>query len=189
MTSRALGVNENCGRGPHRLSPSQRARGQAVLELAIATPIVLTLLVGAIEIGRYAYLSILVGNAARAGSAYGSEGLAQSADASGIECAAWNDFYGENSCANSGTLTVTSNPACGCDSGGSLSPNPPTQSYCDPPPTGTNSSAGTCTGGGHWAVMVSVTASATFNPLFKFPGISKSISVSSTSIMRVAAAP
>lgn len=48
--------------------------------MALLTPLLLTLLIGIIELGRYAYLSILVGNAARAGAAYGAQSLAQSSD-------------------------------------------------------------------------------------------------------------
>lgn len=160
-------------------------RGQSLVEVALITPVVLALLVGGIEIGRYADLSILVGNAARAGAAYGSQGLKQSADSAGMQCAAYNDFNGVNDCSNAGGLIVTAMPVCACDSGGSLNPNPPTQSYCDPSPTGTNSSAGTCSGGAQWAVMVSVTASGTFSSLFKFPGIPQSITVTRTSTLRV----
>ena len=55
--------------------------------------------------GRYAYLSILVGNAARAGTAYGAQSLAQSVDATGIQTAATNDF--QNNGPNSAVLTVS----------------------------------------------------------------------------------
>ena len=42
--------------------------------------------------GRYAYISILVGNAARAGAGYGAQSLAQSVDTAGITTAVDNDF-------------------------------------------------------------------------------------------------
>jgi len=47
--------------------------GQSLMEFAIILPLLLLLLVGVIEIGRYAYASILVGNAARAGAAFGAQ--------------------------------------------------------------------------------------------------------------------
>src|ERR1700722_20239127 len=79
-------------------------RGQSLIEVAFLTPLLLSLMVGSIEMGRYAYLSILVGNAARAGAAYGSQSLALSVDASGIQTAATNDF--QNNGPSSGVLAV-----------------------------------------------------------------------------------
>ena len=153
------------------------------------TPLLLALLVGTTELGRYAYIGILVGNAARAGVAYRSESLANSADAAGITTAAKNDF--QNNGQPASALIVSggfggSYGACTCDSSGTYNPDPPSSSYCNVPPLGTNNSAGSCPGGSHWVVLVSVTASGTFTPLFNYPGISNSISISRTSTMRVA---
>jgi Flp pilus assembly protein TadG len=160
--------------GQERNSRSQS--GQALLEAALVTPLLLALLIGTIELGRYAYLGILVGNAARAGAAYGAQGLAQSGDLTGIQLAADNDFTSNGQPLSN--LTVTSSDSCGCDSGGTI-----TTAGCS---TATNPSAGTCTGGGHWVVMVWVTASGTFTPLFNYPGISNSIGISRRCTMRVA---
>src|ERR1700730_8362816 len=41
-------------------------RGQSLVELALLTPLLLILIIGVVEMGRYASLGILVGNAARA---------------------------------------------------------------------------------------------------------------------------
>jgi TadE-like protein len=179
-------------------------RGQSLVEVALLTPLLLALLIGGIELGRYAYIAILVGNAARAGAAYGAQGLIPSSDPAGILAAACNDFQnnGQNAgcqgqqtatCQitgqSAGFLYVCSQDVCGCDNGGSLSPNPPTVGYCNVPVpggTGTNPTASACPLGGHWVVMVSVTAAGTFNSLFKFPGIPQSIAVSRTFQMRVA---
>ena len=149
--------------------------GQTLLEVALLTPLLLALLVGGIEFGRYAYLSILVGNAARAGAAYGAAHLAQSVDTAGIQTAADNDF--QNNGQNTSSLTVSSLTSCGCDSSGTV-----TSAGCT---TATNPTAGTC-GSGHWVVMVSVTASGTFSSMFRYPGIPKSMTITSTSTMRVA---
>jgi Flp pilus assembly protein TadG len=145
--------------------------GQTLLEVALLTPLLLFLLLGIIEIGRYAYIAILVGNAARAGAGYGSQCLPQSVDAAGITTAADNDF--QNNGQSTSLLQVSSSVACGCDSAGSL-----TSAAC------TGGGAGTC-GTGHWVVQVSVTASGTFNSLFNYPGIPTSITISRTSTMRV----
>jgi Flp pilus assembly protein TadG len=160
------------GRGGHDprilLSPS----GQSLLEVALLTPMLLALLLGAIELGRYAYISILVGNAARAGAAYGAQNLVLSADTAGIETAADND-YGPNA----SNLTVSSSTSCGCDSNGTI-----TGAACS---TFAYSKAGTCVSG-HWVVMISVTTSGTFKSLFNYPGIPKSLTVSNTATLRVA---
>ena len=167
--------------GPRILRPQT---GQALLEVAMVTPLLLALLVGTIELGRYAYFGILVGNAARAGAAYGAQSLPQSSDTPGICDAASNDFQGSSvacsgtqSVGSNGTITITSSTSCGCDSGGTV-----TAAGCT---TGVNPSAGTCTTG-HWVVMVSVTASGTFSPLFNYPGISQTLAISRTATMRVA---
>jgi Flp pilus assembly protein TadG len=159
------------------ISQARRLRsqsGQSLVEVALLTPLLLALLIGGIELGRYAYIAILVGNAARAGTAYGAQSLVLSVDTPGITIAADNDF--QNNGQNVSKLTVTSATSCGCDSGGTI-----TSADCS---TGTNPTAGTCVAG-TWVVMVSVTASGTFNSLFNFPGIPSSITVSRTSTMRV----
>lgn len=149
--------------------------GQTLLEVALLLPLLLLLLLGVVEMGRYAYISILVGNAARAGAAYGSEGLLESVDTGNIQAAADQDFQNNGQLVSS--LTVSSTTSCGCDSGGTI-----TSAACT---TAVNPAAGTCTTG-HWVVMVSVTASGTFNSLFNYPGIPSSLTVSRTATMRVA---
>jgi Flp pilus assembly protein TadG len=148
--------------------------GQSLVEVALLTPILLALLIGGIELGRYAYIAILVGNAARAGAGYGAQSLVQSVDTTGIQAAADNDFQSNGQ--NVSKLTVTSSTSCGCDNGGTT-----TSAVCT---TTANASAGTCAAG-HWVVTVSVTASGTFNSLFSYPGIPTSIALSKTSTMRV----
>jgi len=62
--------------------------GQSLVELALLTPLLLLLLIGIVEMGRYAYLSIVLGNAAETGALYGAQNLAASADTNGIKAAA-----------------------------------------------------------------------------------------------------
>jgi|SRR5690348_1792498 len=150
--------------------------GQTLLEVALLTPLLLLLLLGVIEMGRYAYISILVSNAARAGTAYAAQSLPQSADTNGIQTAADNDFLKNGQQASD--LTVTSATSCGCDSAGTVA-----AAGCA---TATNPTAGTCPGGGNWVVFVSVTASGTFNGLFSYPGIPSKMTISRTATMVVA---
>ncbi len=153
--------------------------GQALVEFAVVLPLLLALALGVIEMGRYAYIGILVGNAARAGAAYGSEHLANAstdpAVKAKVQAAAVNDFQNNGQTG----LNVASNATCGCDSGGTIASD--TVGNCDPggtPPT--------CPTGAHWVVTIHVTASGTFTSLFGYPGIPASINVSRTASMRVA---
>jgi Flp pilus assembly protein TadG len=132
--------------------------GQTVLELALLLPLLLLLLVGVVEIGRYAYFDILISNAARAGAQYGAQSLIQAADVNGIRSAAQND--GLNS------MTITAVQQCGCVAGGLG--GCPSGAVCPQP-----------------LIYVQVTASNTFNSLFSYPGLPRSMNLSSTVTMRV----
>src|SRR6266851_62583 len=143
-TSLAVGRRSRVGQASGiLLSPS----GQSLLEVALLTPMLLALLLGAIELGRYAYISILVGNAARAGAAYGAQNLVLSIDTSGIQTAAYNDF--QNNGQDTSTLMVNSSTSCGCDTGGSL---PALTNSCNSQlnPSIDGTIAGCSSGGGHW---------------------------------------
>ena len=142
---------------------SARQSGQALVELALALPILLLLALGVIEIGRYAYISILVGNAAHAGAVYGSQGT-WATDPAAIKKAAQCDFAGGTAGGSNGngldvsTLTVTSTTSCGCDTGGTIS-----TLACD--------STTVCGTGGHRVIVVNVTASGSYCSLFNYPGL------------------
>jgi Flp pilus assembly protein TadG len=148
--------------------------GQSLVELALLTPLLLLLLIGTVEMGRYAYIDILVANAARAGAAYGAESLPQSNDPNGIQAAVFNDF--QNNGISTALLTVTPATTCGCDNGGTI-----TSAGCNNPP---NATAGKCTSG-HWIVIVSVRVRGTFPAMFNFPGIPTPLTMSHTASQRV----
>lgn len=162
---------------------TRKQSGQALVELAFILPVLLVLLLGVVEIGRYAYISILIGNAAHAGAFYGAQGNGFANDTTGIARAAEYDFAGTTSGTSStnglqvSDLNVTSAVSCGCDSAGTI-----TTFGCT---TATNPFAGTCASGS-WVVVVSVTCSGTFNALFNYPGIPSSLNISKTAYMRVA---
>lgn len=170
-------LSQSDRRNDRRIHARSRS-GQTVLELVLVTPILLIMLFGAVDLGRYAYIAILVGNAARAGAAYGAEGLPESVDNTGITTAADNDFKNNGQSVSALDVAPIST-SCGCDSAGTI-----TAAGCSA--ADGNSNAGTCASG-HWVVMVSVTASGTFHPLFPWPGIPQSVAVSSIAEMRVAA--
>ncbi len=140
------------------------SRGQSLVELALVVPLLLLLMVGIIEIGRFAYYSILVSNAARAGAQYGAQSLATAADAAGIMTAAKNDA------GVAAGLTVTSTQRCGCDGAGLSGVCPAT----------------VCVLPNHPLVYVQVRAVGAFPSLFRYPGLPATISVTTVEEMRVA---
>ena len=133
-------------------------RGQTLVEVALLLPIMLMLLVGLIEMGRYAYFDILISNAARAGAQYGAQSLIQAADIGGIRTAAQNDGLA--------AMTITVTQQCGC-AAGALG-GCPTGEVCPQP-----------------LVYVRVTASDTYFSLFRYPGIPRNLTLTSTVTMRV----
>jgi len=149
--------------------------GQSLVELALLTPILLLLVIGIVEMGRYAYLSILLGNAAESGALYGAQSLADSVDIRGIRSAAQNDFQNDPNNPVTGLTIPMPVTACGCDSAGVATT---TTALCRA------ASGGTCASG-HWIVVLQVTATGNFTSLFKYPGIPQSLTVTRTVSMRV----
>lgn len=143
--------------------------GQSLVELALLTPILLLLVIGTVEMGRYAYLSTLVGNAARAGAAYGAQNNITAGDQTKIRNAALADAVDITG------LTVTSTFVCGCDNGGTVVPSPETNAACTT----------ACNAGNHLVVSSQVTVSGTFSSLFNYPGIPSPLTISNTATERV----
>ena len=141
-----------------------------MVEFAIALPMLLLLVLGVIEIGRYAYASILVGNAARAGAAYGAQNPNTAGRPNNIIKAAQNDF--QNSGQPLSNLTsVTSSFVCTCDNAGTMSSIDCTTGIC---PAGTDKLSN-----------LQVTATGTFTSLFSFPGIPGTLTITRSAILRI----
>jgi Flp pilus assembly protein TadG len=150
-------------------------RGAALIEFAIVVPLLMMLLVGLIEVGRFMYFAILVGNAARAGVQWGAIDRRTAVDSSGMQTAALNDGQGISG------LSVplsSANALCYCYNGTSQ-----TSISC------TNASVETvCPSGWHRQIYVTLTANGTFHALFNYGGIGlpSSITVTRTATMQVA---
>ncbi|MGH9744869.1 MAG: TadE/TadG family type IV pilus assembly protein [Candidatus Acidiferrales bacterium] len=138
-------------------------RGQSLLEMAVLIPVVLLLLVGIIEIGRFAYVSIEVTNAARAAVQYGAQSLADAQDSAGLQQAAVRDA------ADLSSITVNSSALCACS---------------DTPATFVPCPALGCAG--HPVVFVQVDTTTSISPLFHYPGLPSSFTANGHAIMRVA---
>ena len=65
--------------------------GAALVELALTTPLFILLLMGSVELGRLAYYSIEVANAARAGASFGAVNRGNAVEFDNIQNAARSD--------------------------------------------------------------------------------------------------
>ena len=140
--------------------------GAALAELTLVLPFLLAVLIGLIEVGRFADYGIKVANAARAGVQYGAQNISTASDAAGMRSAAVNDTQSVSG------LTVTAKNYCTCADG--------------------SADAGcviaTCSAT-HRIVYVEVDTVGKLPSLFNYPGIPaslKTITVTRSAIMRVA---
>jgi|SRR5579884_159898 len=144
--------------------------GIAFIELLIVVPVLMMLLIGLIEIGRLAYFTIQVGNAAHAGAQYGALSFSNAADSTGMTNAAKRD--GQNTIA---TLSVTqARSVCACWNGTTET----AFTTCPQP----------CTTGGRAVTYAQVSVSGTINTLFRYGGVfglPNSWTVARTAVIRV----
>ncbi len=94
-----------------RIARARNEAGQALVETAVIFPILITLLLGTVELARVVYAAIEVSNAARAGAQYGAQSGFTASDTTGIATAATSDA------ANLTGLSVTSSYSCVCSDG------------------------------------------------------------------------
>jgi hypothetical protein len=115
-------------------------------------------------VGRLAYASIEVSNAARAGVAYAAQSHTTAADAANIQLAATQDAPDVTS------LTATATNSCGCESSTGVIT---AFASCDKTVTNTTS----CPTPSRIVVYVQVTTQAQVATLFHFPGIPSSVTL------------
>ena len=132
--------------------------GAALIEMGLAFPLLMLVLIGTADFGRIFHTYVTVANAARTGAEYGSASAPKTADATGIRQAALNDAQDLTG------VTVTSQRICQC-SGGSQVDCATTS--CSP-----------------LRYYVSVTATKTFQTLIPYPGIPASTDVTAVAKMR-----
>ena len=118
--------------------------GQTIVEVAVVAPLLFVLLAGAIGVGRSAPLDMRFASAARAGAQYGSQNLVTADDSSGMQTAGTNDGHSWTG------LTVAGSPFCKCADG-----------------SNTSCTANACSSN-HRLVYVTVTATASFRPMFNY---------------------
>jgi Flp pilus assembly protein TadG len=138
--------------------------GQAMVELALIFPIFILLLIGAAEFGRLAYAAIEISNAARAGASYGSLNHITASDFANIRLAATTDA------ANVAGVTATATNSCACSTGAALT--------C-------STALLNCTDPARIIEYVTVTTSGTVDPLFHYPGLPRTFTLTGQAMMRV----
>ncbi len=150
----------------------KKSSGQAFVELALVFPVFLLVLVGAVEVGRLAYASIEVSNAARAGVAYGAQSTTTASDINNIRLAATQDAP------NLTGMTAVATQACSCESaGGAITPF----SSCSI----TITNLATCPNPSRIIQYVQVQTTASVPTLFHFPGIASTVTLRGQALMRV----
>ncbi|HEV2133527.1 MAG TPA: TadE/TadG family type IV pilus assembly protein [Terracidiphilus sp.] len=164
--------------------PLRGDRGSALLELALTAPLFVTLMMGAIELGRVAYYSIEVVNAARAGASYGSVNYGNAFSTSGqadtVQAA-------KNDAPDVSSLTVT-NPLtyCVCET---LTPSSGSATFSgvksclDPTITSCTTESGTTQQ--YIIDYVKVDTQTTIDPLIHLPGLPTTYTLRASSRLRV----
>lgn len=132
-----------------------------MVEFAVVLPVLVFLVIGVVEIGRYMFFGIELAHMAEAGAQYGSLSMANSENASAVSAAALADAP------NSGITSVLVSPSPTCTYGGVSTP-------C---PSGTEAPG--------YTYYVSVKITGYMNPLLNYPGIPSNVPVSASTTMRV----
>lgn len=150
-----------------------RERGGALVEFALILPLLILVLIGLVELGRLAYFTIEVTNAAHAGAQYGALGY-PNAVSPNMKVAANKD--GQNSISS---FQMLANYVCACwnPTTGTETPSVPSQSACSSP----------CATGGHSLTYAQVSVTGTINTLFNYSmlGLPSQWTVTRVATMRV----
>lgn len=133
--------------------------GGALIEAALTAPVLVTMALGIVELGRVTYIGIETSNAAKAAVSYGAQNQITANDQAGMQAVAQAEASSLPSQLVS--LTVSTAPACSCSS-------PDTTVSAFSCSTGTPAS---CPSPSHIEQTVTVTVSSTFNPIISLPGL------------------
>jgi Flp pilus assembly protein TadG len=136
-------------------------QGASLVELAFVLPLFPLLLCGALDFGRAFYLSVEIVGAAQAAAAYGSQ---NPTDTAGMQNAARDDAPDVPNL-SAGTPTY----GCECSDGTNYSAS------CSATPSCPSNNE---------VQRVNVTVTGTYSPLFPWPGVPSSMSLSSSASMR-----
>jgi Flp pilus assembly protein TadG len=158
-------------------------QGGALVEVAlVASFVLLPMMLGAFELGRVAHYAIEVQNAARAGASYGAENVSN-ASSSTVTQAAQNDAPDLTS------LVATPGSACVCETLNTTT-NVPTYNPSSGTTNCSNAIIISCTTSNSTTTQyvinyVTVSTSATVNPIFSVGGLPGSYTLHGYSALRV----
>ena len=127
-------------------------------------PLFILILAGTADFARFAYASIEVTNAARAGVQYGAQNYLTAIDLAGMKQAAINDSPDVSS------LLATATNYCTCTGG--------TVITCA-------NAAAKCLAPNRIIQFVQVTTTAKLNPLFQYPGLPTTLTLNGQASLRV----
>jgi Flp pilus assembly protein TadG len=140
-------------------APAARERGASLVEFALMLPFLTLLLLGVIDFGRAYYVNVEVSNAAYTGALYGTQ---NHSDTTGMQNAATGDAP------DVAGITATATYGCECSDGSNAMPSCSTQPTCSV----------------NVVNYVQVTTSATYKPMFPWPGIPSSLSLQGSAKLR-----
>ena len=135
--------------------------GSALVEFALTLPVLVALILGAVELGWVTYGSIEVMNAARAGASYGCQNSTAAGDTTGIQNTAALDAPD----IPLGTTTVTT--SCICSDGSA--------STCQPTDCSSSSIE----------TILTESTQATVTPLFRVPGLPTTLTLHGKAVEKV----
>jgi Flp pilus assembly protein TadG len=147
--------------------------GGALVELAVVLPVLILILISAIDFSRVFYTSIALTNAARAGAQLGSFNTAASSNIAGMQTAAV-------AATNVPGVTAVASRPCQCaTSTGDFSPSTPVNDCTSPEATACPSM--------HRVITVTVTATKAFSMIIgNLPGVANTITLTRAATLRVA---
>lgn len=156
---------------------NDRERGSVLTEMAVCIPVVLLILIGAVDFARAWVHANATSNAAHAGAQFGAQNIAHAGNTKVIKDVVMRDLEASSMMkaivdAQDGSPTVAdfsveSERYCMCDGG--------TEVDCD---------SGSCGLGGASQMHVRVRVNSTFEPLFNYPGLPEEIRVDRVASLR-----
>jgi Flp pilus assembly protein TadG len=145
-------------------------RGNAAVELAVAVPVILAMVLGAIDFGRVHLEAAVVKNSSTVGSFYGAQSVQYSTDSSGIQAAATGDARGIAG------FRVTNDMVCQCLNANGDYNSGETQVSCGD---------ADCGAYGAPRVYVRTRSQKTFSTLGWYPGVPQNTAMDMTGWVRV----
>lgn len=159
-------------------------RGAALVELALTAPLFFLLMMGSLEIGRVAYYSVEIENAARAGASFGAVNVQNANTTASVQQAAKNDAPDV-----SNLIVVSPGQLCVCETVDTTTKTPSFD-----PATGTADCTLTkitsCTAESSTSFQsvisyITVSTQASIDPLVHVPGLPNKYNLTGYSALRI----